>query len=168
MNVLLFWAVKTRVSNEQQSSVRAGSCRSFSPCSTAEMYLSLITLKVVAASKAAHTSIRHRIDSVYLAPEPSSQPALLVRVRWARFPSVPSFCACDTHRKEVVCIFFQSTFLKNKKVYKLIHSPRLLNLLTRFKQIGRSRQMRARSAKVDRWKCGTDIHVSPTFAALQF
>lgn len=53
-------------------------------------------------------------------------------------------------------------------MYKLIHSPRLLNLLTRFKQIGRSRQMRARSAKVDRWKCGTDIHVSPTFAALQF
>lgn len=60
--------------------------------------------------------------------------------------------------------FFLVYFPKNKKAYKLIHSPRLLNLLTHFKQIGRSRQMRARSAKVDRWKCGTDRHESHIFS----
>lgn len=79
LNVVLFWAVKTciiytYIMNELWYSVKAGSHLSVSPWSSAEIQLSLLELKVAAASKSTYTSIRHCVDSAYLALEPLCQP----------------------------------------------------------------------------------------------
>lgn len=99
--------------------LRAGSLTSFSPCSTAEIQLSLIELKVVVTSQTASISIHHCTDSVYLALEPPSQPERLWEIEmWGWDEQVLLQCChsvSETQKRWRA--FSQRTFLQSKSSY---------------------------------------------------